>query len=266
MIKFFRKIRQNLIMENKTSKYFKYAIGEIVLVVIGILIALQINNWNEISKEQAKENVYLNNLDRDLTDQLISIDSQIYYENISIEASSYLIEKYNSNKLNDLDAGFFNKRSELHSRKTFVITDPTFTDLLSSGSINLIKNGQFKDELIQYYQELERVEKVIQNNNSYLIDQQFGIDFLKLGYYYNNLKTETNRAIPKVNSVELTSIFQKELAKISENLLLKPENKLLMMNIINMRHSISVGHLGLMEVTKDYTQNVLTDLRSLKND
>ncbi|MFT5762099.1 MAG: hypothetical protein ACI8WA_001223 [Polaribacter sp.] len=46
MIKFFRKIRQNLLMENKTGKYFKYAIGEIVLVVIGILIALQINNWN----------------------------------------------------------------------------------------------------------------------------------------------------------------------------------------------------------------------------
>jgi len=47
MIKVFRKVRQNLIMENKTSKYFKYAIGEIVLVVIGILIALQINNWND---------------------------------------------------------------------------------------------------------------------------------------------------------------------------------------------------------------------------
>jgi hypothetical protein len=55
MIKFFRKIRQNLLMENKTGKYFKYAIGEIVLVVIGILIALQINNWNETKKVKAFE-------------------------------------------------------------------------------------------------------------------------------------------------------------------------------------------------------------------
>ena len=47
MIKFFRKIRYDLMEKNKTGKYFKYAIGEIVLVVIGILIALQINNWNE---------------------------------------------------------------------------------------------------------------------------------------------------------------------------------------------------------------------------
>jgi len=60
MIKFFRHIRQSLIMENKTSKYLKYAIGEIVLVVIGILIALQVNNWNEQRKQnQEIENVLL---------------------------------------------------------------------------------------------------------------------------------------------------------------------------------------------------------------
>jgi len=46
MIKLFRNIRQNLLNEGKTTKYFKYAIGEIILVVIGILIALSINNWN----------------------------------------------------------------------------------------------------------------------------------------------------------------------------------------------------------------------------
>ena len=50
MIKFFRKIRQRLLTENKFSKYLIYAIGEIILVVIGILIALQINNWNENRK------------------------------------------------------------------------------------------------------------------------------------------------------------------------------------------------------------------------
>ena len=66
MIKFFRKIRQNLLMENKTSKYFKYAIGEIILVVIGILIALQINNWNENRKLNNNEKVILSDLVEDL--------------------------------------------------------------------------------------------------------------------------------------------------------------------------------------------------------
>lgn len=70
MIKFFRKIRQNLIMENKTSKYFKYAIGEILLVVIGILIALQINNWNEGQKSKTYENKILKEIRASLTKDL----------------------------------------------------------------------------------------------------------------------------------------------------------------------------------------------------
>ena len=58
MIKFFRKIRYDLMEKNKTGKYFKYAIGEIILVVIGILIALQINNWNENRKNRVTEADY----------------------------------------------------------------------------------------------------------------------------------------------------------------------------------------------------------------
>jgi hypothetical protein len=59
MIKFFGHIRRSLINENKMGKYFKYAIGEVVLVVIGILIALQINNWNIETIEANKEKTYL---------------------------------------------------------------------------------------------------------------------------------------------------------------------------------------------------------------
>jgi hypothetical protein len=57
MIKLFRKIRYDLMAKHKTGKYFKYAIGEIILVVIGILIALSINNWNETQKEKHNESV-----------------------------------------------------------------------------------------------------------------------------------------------------------------------------------------------------------------
>jgi hypothetical protein len=58
MIKFFRKIRQNLLSEGQTGKYLKYAIGEIILVVIGILIALQLNDWNDSQKQLKLENEY----------------------------------------------------------------------------------------------------------------------------------------------------------------------------------------------------------------
>ena len=62
MIKFFRQIRQKLLQENRFSKYLLYAIGEIILVVIGILIALQINNWNERRKTNENIKIYHQNL------------------------------------------------------------------------------------------------------------------------------------------------------------------------------------------------------------
>ena len=66
MIKFFRKVRQNLLMENKTGKYFKYAIGEIILVIIGILIALQINNWKNYKTERETEKIILHEIQANL--------------------------------------------------------------------------------------------------------------------------------------------------------------------------------------------------------
>ena len=66
MIKFFRRIRKKLLAEGNTVKYFKYAVGEIVLVVIGILIALQINNWNENKKKKATFKYHLESLVEDL--------------------------------------------------------------------------------------------------------------------------------------------------------------------------------------------------------
>lgn len=66
MIKFYKKIRYNLLSDGKTRKYLKYAIGEIILVVIGILIALQVNNWNENYKSKKKEILYLTRLTTNL--------------------------------------------------------------------------------------------------------------------------------------------------------------------------------------------------------
>ena len=65
MIKFFRKIRYDLIENNKTGKYLKYAIGEIVLVVIGILIALSINNWNQNRINSRSESLLLKEINNE---------------------------------------------------------------------------------------------------------------------------------------------------------------------------------------------------------
>ncbi|WP_422106401.1 DUF6090 family protein [Winogradskyella sp.] len=74
MIKFFRHIRKSLIQENKMGRYVKYAIGEIILVVIGILIALQINNWNTHRIEENKADRYLERLINQLRKNIERID------------------------------------------------------------------------------------------------------------------------------------------------------------------------------------------------
>jgi hypothetical protein len=85
MIKLFRNIRKNLLNEGKTSKYFKYAVGEIILVVIGILIALQINNWNQniTSKNELTQIVKetSNNLNKDIEflNLMIKISEETIY-------------------------------------------------------------------------------------------------------------------------------------------------------------------------------------------
>lgn len=85
MLKFFRKIRKNLLIENKTAKYFKYAIGEIALVMIGILLALQVNNWNNNRIDSKREVGYIKNIERDLKNQLKAIDIQIDFEEEVVE-------------------------------------------------------------------------------------------------------------------------------------------------------------------------------------
>lgn len=72
-MKLFRKIRQQLAAENNVVKYLRYAIGEILLVVIGILIALQVNNWNEHRKQRNKERYYLTNIKTDLNRNMAEI-------------------------------------------------------------------------------------------------------------------------------------------------------------------------------------------------
>jgi len=105
MIKFFRKIRQRLLTENKFSKYLLYAIGEIILVVIGILIALQINNWNEVRKTEQRLNNFLTEIQNDLSDDILKANDFIedyiakdsILRNIRLDKISFSREKYIEN-------------------------------------------------------------------------------------------------------------------------------------------------------------------------
>ncbi|MCK5400706.1 MAG: hypothetical protein KAJ28_03655 [Flavobacteriaceae bacterium] len=96
MIKFFRKIRQQMINENKTSKYLKYAIGEIVFVVIGILIALQINTWNENRKAKHEETKILTVLQADFKVSKARIEETMVSQQRVLDYSKRLMQIHDS--------------------------------------------------------------------------------------------------------------------------------------------------------------------------
>jgi len=97
MISFFKKIREKLLSEGKTGKYVKYAIGEIVLVVIGILIALQINNWNEHRLTNEAVKTYLDNLKQELKNDQEILSNSIEWHSFKFHSMKYLLEMEGSN-------------------------------------------------------------------------------------------------------------------------------------------------------------------------
>ena len=163
MIKFFRKIRQKMLTENKFSKYLIYAIGEIILVVIGILIALQINNWNETRQIKKVEKEILYVLLEDLNSAK-SYSAQ-YIEN----EQSYLdiIEKILHNDSiktilnNNNTIEYFNKAFWDFEIKIPVIN--TYSDLKNAGKIAIIQNDSIRDRLSILEANVYNLDKLIQD-------------------------------------------------------------------------------------------------------
>jgi hypothetical protein len=148
MIKFFRKIRQNLLIENKTGKYFKYAVGEIILVVIGILIALQVNNLNEQRKENNFEVDILKQIRTNLQTDLLEIREDL--EVIDLVNKACLDVR---NHLLNLD-----QPSDSLSISTAILrVTPHFRpitigyNILQNRSVGIIKNDSLRDAILYQY-------------------------------------------------------------------------------------------------------------------
>ena len=154
MIKFFRKIRQNLLSEGKTTKYFKYAIGEIILVVIGILIALQINNWNENRQKRSLEGDYLTEIKENLVRDTVNINSVMQFQIQKIDSIKETLILFKQAE-NDLPyfASLEQKLPVLASHYDFEPVKTAFDNMVSSEKISLISNKKLRAELSSYYSE-----------------------------------------------------------------------------------------------------------------
>ena len=180
MLPFFRKIRYRLAKDNQFFKYSRYAIGEIVLVVIGILIALQINNWNENKKEQQKVRIHLNSLKTCLEEDKIWLDNLRAMELFRYHSMKKLLEFSGvpnvifRGNLEDDTIDFepmwiWDKELPVKADSTFVQVAFSWTgrhlpmipnmqcleEIKNDGLLSKIENKEIKSRLANYYRQLD---------------------------------------------------------------------------------------------------------------
>lgn len=271
MIKFFRKMRYNLMEQNKTGKpalpagrYLKYAIGEIILVVIGILIALQINNWNEHKKEQKEEQIYLKNLQEDLKGIIVAYTAALEFEELILHQSQDIITHFEKNNgFYHMDT-IFPKLNDLTFRWGTTANSTTLAEMINSGETKLISNTRLRKELIDFNEELELWSTNTLNNNTNLVDNLIVPEIIAFGTYgLHGLSKPLRSGIRKsVGMKDMSSVNDSTLATISIEKLNNTDHKLKMINLINYRNAIASLQVSVINNTIQRVEQLITTIET----
>lgn len=173
MIKFFRHFRQNLLSEGKTRKYFKYAIGEIVLVVIGILIALQINNWNQNRIQNQNEIKFLKGIQNEFKLNKVYLDNTSKLNTEALKTGKLIMGLINQDietlEQVNTDSLIF----QVFEYGGFEISENTVLEVMQVGQLQNLQNEELKSFILEWSQEktrIERTRETLTRKSEYLIE------------------------------------------------------------------------------------------------
>ncbi|MGJ5641349.1 DUF6090 family protein [Formosa sp. S-31] len=237
-MKIFRQFRNKFIMEN-TKKYILYALGEIFLIVLGILIALQIGKWNENKIRTAKEHSYLSALKTDLNTQIKELD--ILYDNDILQCQNIetVMKKFSVlGEDHQLDS-IYPLINELTNRYTFKSVNSTFTELNSTGNLDLIHDSNLRSDILKYYQYTSRIEKIVNSNNSNFVDDIYNKNLLPITLYSLDMMSSNFLDVVGITSIPNAFLPDEPLKQTSRTLISKEENKLLLFNLITRRYMVA---------------------------
>ena len=195
MIKFFRKIRYNLMEKNKTGKYLKYAIGEIVLVMVGILLALQVNNWNENRKDNLKEVANLQSLKSELEISLEELKSD--YNSTKIFHNSALKVQNHIRKKARISDSMYRDFFLSYQISNFFPKTSTY-ETFKNGNLELIKSDSLKILITDIYE--GGYKRILSRYNTARISA-------RINYYQENFRITSN-AKPDVSLNQLRKSFK----------------------------------------------------------
>ena len=178
MLRFFRQIRQRLITDNKFSKYLLYALGEIALVVIGILIALQIDNWNESQKIEGRERNLLRELKTNLETNVKNLEFDISVQVNGASSIQYLLEHLDHGRSYTDTLDYLFQKADF--APDVVLSSSAFETLKSAG-LEIIHNDSLRKGVIELFevkypylmQETKRLEDLVWPTASVALYQKY---------------------------------------------------------------------------------------------
>ena len=154
MLKFFRHIRKSLLVENKMGKYLTYAFGEIILVVIGILLALQINTWNQQRIEDIKEVELLTALRDEFQDNLIALEESININNKVTKSCKAITQIIRSDSLTQKPEKVDELLIAIGNFHSFDARIGISEEIVNSGKLSLLKNEALRVQLSDWLKEI----------------------------------------------------------------------------------------------------------------
>lgn len=219
MIKFFRNIRRKMVAQSRFRNYMLYALGEIILVVIGILMALQINNWNDLNKQERKEQQTLENLKKDFEfnrDELLRLNKN---NKDYIQACMLVLHQTGDHNSAEFDLDLY--LDEVTNLPVYSSRNGFLNDLINSGNLGLIQNDLLRNRLSSWLPHLTqlrtkeaqaemftaRVIQYVSEEGSWLKSDELAgkpIDYPKSGFKVNNNKL--------LESVEFENLLANQLA------------------------------------------------------
>lgn len=171
MFKIFQKIRRSLLLEGKTGQYLKYAIGEIALVVIGILIALQINNWNQARKDDSTLKEYLGKINSHTLEDMRILDTMIIYRT-QLAGQCKKARMHILDKTEDENLFLFMSCGVAFADYYFKPKTGGYEALKNSGYFGKINNTPLDSLLTKYHSLLDDIAENEKSYNEYVVNQE----------------------------------------------------------------------------------------------
>lgn len=157
MISFFRKIRHQLLSQNRITRYLAYALGEIFLVVIGILIALQVNNYREAQQTKSRETAFLHGLRSDLLLNLDELQRSIDRYSSAGRSAEVMISYFDGAPITNTDSVNFHTMEVLYW-DPFIRNNTTLREIISSGSLGILSDDSLKNELLRMELSYDKID------------------------------------------------------------------------------------------------------------